>query len=202
MKLLSSFSEAWFERDSTMINRENRACGSRFDCIRVFLLIALSISSGCQTNNEYAVMPPSLDSGAVSEVIQISRELDKQKYAGIVSAIDFHAGDYPIRDTVSHKGFSDNLLKEYLDNLETVGVLVNDKKVSQGRAYEELGFVIEKAWCNNDVRKYVDDSRKSDNISSDAKNSYSAFEEFARYCLIKDNKTCSDVDKEQMIEQK
>lgn len=169
--------------------------------MRTFVLIAGLISTGCQMNNQHATMPPGQEIGSGSEVLRISRELDKHKYAGVVSAIEFHPGDYPIRTTVSHKRFSDNLLKEYLGNLETVGVLVRDKTGSSSRAYEELGFVMEKTWCNNDVQKYVYDSRKSDNQSSNANDSYNAFEEFAKYCLSKDNKTCADMDKAQIVDQ-
>jgi hypothetical protein len=188
-------------RDSNMSNSEKRAVINWFDLIRILVLIAGLYLSGCQMNNQHATMPPNQDIGSTNDLLRISRELDKPKYAGIVSAIDYHAGDYPIRSTVSHKRFSDNLLREYLGNLEIVGALVRDKTVSTGRAYEELGFDIEKTWCNHDVREFIDDSRKADNQSSDAKNSYSAFEEFAKYCLAKDNKTCADMDKAQIVEQ-
>ena len=184
-----------------MSNSEKRADWNRFDFIRIFVLIAGIISTGCQMSNQHATMQPNQDIGSTNEILKISKELDKPQYAGIVSAIDYHAGDYPIRATESHKRFSDNLLKEYLGKLETVCVLARDGTVSPARAYEELGFEIEKAWCNHDVQKYIVNSRKVDNQSSDAKYSYSAFEEFAKYCLSKDNKTCSDMDKAQIVEQ-
>ncbi len=184
-----------------MSNAETRAGRNHFVFIRIVVLIAGVISSGCQMRNQHATVLPTQEIGSMSELSQISKELDKPKYAGLVSAIDYHAGDYSIRSTESHKRFSDNLLKDYLSNLERVGVMVRDKTVNQNRAYEELGFEIEKAWCNNDVQKYVYESTKGDKQSSDAINSYSAFEEFAKYCLLKDNKTCSDMDKEQIVEQ-
>jgi len=184
-----------------MGNSEDRAVINWFDLIRILVLMAGLYLSGCQMNNQHVTMPPSQDVGSTNEVLRISRELDKPKYAGIVSAIDYHAGDYPIRATESHKRFSDNLLKEYLGNLETVCVLVRDETVSPGRAYEELGFDIEKAWCNHDVQKFIDDSRKAADQFSDAIDSYRAFEEFATYCLAKDNKTCADMDRAQIVEQ-
>jgi hypothetical protein len=184
-----------------MNNSEKRADRNRFDFIRIFVLIAGIISTGCQMSNQHATMPSIQDIGSTNEILRISKELDKPKYAGIVSAIDYHAGDYPIRATESHKRFSDNLLKEYLGNLETVCVLARDGTVSPARAYEDLGFEIEKAWCNHDVQKYVYESRKGDIQSIDAVNSYCAFEEFAKYCLAKENKTCLDMDKGQIVEQ-
>lgn len=184
-----------------MNNSENRTCRNRFDFIPIFALIAGLISTGCQVRNQFATMPTNQETGSTNDVMEISKELDKPKFAGIVSAIDFHAGDYPIRNTDSHKRFGENLIKEYLGNLETVCVMVRDKTVSQDMAYDELGYEIEKAWCNKDVQNYVYDSRRVGNQSSEAINSYSAFEEFAKYCLAKDNKTCSDMDRAQIVEQ-
>ena len=149
------------EIDFLYSDSEKRADRNRFDFIRIFVLIAGIISTGCQMSNQHATMQPNQDIGSTNEILKISKELDKPQYAGIVSAIDYHAGDYPIRATESHKRFSDNLLKEYLDKLETVCVLARDGTVSPVRAYEELGFEIEKAWCNHDVQKYVFDSRKA-----------------------------------------
>lgn len=181
-----------------MGNSGNRASRNRFGLIRKFVLIGALSLTGCETN-QYATMS-SQDAGATSDVLRISRELDKPKYAGMVSAIDYHAGDYPIRSTSSHYRFSDDLLKEYLGNLETVGALVRDKTVSTGRAYEELGYETEKTWCNHDVQEYIYDARKAADQSSNAFDGYRAFEEFAKYCLGKDNKTCADMDRAQIVE--
>ena len=60
---------------------------------------------------------------------------------------------------------------------------------------------MEKTWCNHDVQEYIYDARKAANQSSDAIDTYRAFEEFAKYCLVKDNKTCADMDKAQIVEQ-
>jgi hypothetical protein len=184
-----------------MSKSEYRAGRNGLYFILIFALIAGLISTGCQMRNQYADVPPNQEIGSTNELMQISRELEKPRYAGIVSAIDYHSGNYPIRSSESHKRFSDNLLKDYLGELETMSDMVRDKTVSPGRAYEEMGFEIEKAWCNNDVQKYVYDSRRVEDQSSHAINSYSAFEEFAKYCLSKDNKTCSDMDKGQIIDE-
>jgi hypothetical protein len=182
-----------------MSNTKNHAGRKWFDFLRIFALMAGLITFGCQMRNQDITRPVEQEVGSMSEVLQVSRELDKPKYAGIESAIYYHHSDYPIRSTESHTRFSDNMLHEYLGNFETMGILVRDKIVNPNRAYEELGFDLEKAWCNYDVQKYVDDSRKADNQSTAAKKSYGAFEELAKYCLQKDHKTCSDMDKEQII---
>ena len=183
-----------------MSNSERRAGWNRFYFIRIFVLIAGLIAGGCQVRNHYATMPPSEETAPSNEIMRISKELDKPKFAGIVSAIDYHTCDYPIRTTESHKRFSNKLLREYLGSLDGACVLARDSTDNKVMAYEELGYEIEKAWCNKDLQKFIDDSRKADTQSPDARNSYRAFEEFAKYCLAKDNKTCADMDKGQIVE--
>jgi len=187
-------------KDFAMSDSESCAGRNRFDFIRIFVLIAGLIAGGCQMRSQHAVMPPIEETAPPSEIMRISKELDKPKFAGIVSAIDYHTCDYPIRSTELHQGFSNNLLREYLGNLDSACVLARANADNKVMAYEELGFEIEKAWCNNDVQRYIDDSRKGDNQSADAGNSYRAFEEFAKYCLAKDNKSCADMDKGQIVE--
>jgi hypothetical protein len=68
--------------------------------------------------------------------------------------------------------------------------------VSPIMAYNELGYELVKAWCNNDVQNYISDKRKVGNYPSGADASYRAFEEFAEFCLLMDKKTCLDLDEE------
>ncbi len=161
------------------------------------MLIAALALAGCQT---VPIMPPDRATEPANEIERISRELDKPKYAGIISAIDYHRADYPIRTTTGHKRFSDALLKEYLDKFEEVGVLTRDKAVKPDIACEELGFELAKTWCNNDVRNFINCAGDAANRSSGAC-SYSAFEEIAKYCLSKDNKTCQDMDNVKLLQQ-
>ncbi len=167
------------------------------DPVRVFVLVAALALTGCQTR---PIMPPDREMEPANEVERISRELDKPKYAGIISAIDYHPADYPIRTTKGHKRFSDSLLKEYLDKFEQVGVLTRDNTINPVVAYEELGFEMEKTWCNNDVQYFISCARAAANQSSE-EGSYSAFEEIAKYCLSKDNKTCRDMDNVKLLQQ-
>lgn len=168
--------------------------------LRIFVLIGGLIAAGCQMRNQNSTMPPIEETAPANEIMRISKELDKPKFAGIVSAIDYHTCDFPVRTTESHKRFSNNLLSEYLGNLDSACVLARDNTDDKVMAYEELGYEVEKAWCNKDVQNFIYDSRKGDHQSANASNSYRAFEEFAKYCLAKDNKSCADMDKGQIVE--
>ncbi len=181
-----------------MGDREDRACRNRLYFRSIVLLVAL-IATGCQVSGRQTTMAEDREDGYVNEVTRISRELDKPEYAGIISAIDFHAGDYPIRTTASHQRFSDSLLNDYLGHFEKAGALVRERAANPVMVYEELGYEMEKAWCNNDVREFINSARNSGDPA--ANNSYGAFEEMARYCLSRDNKTCPDIDRMKLLPQ-
>jgi hypothetical protein len=51
------------------------------------------------------------------------------------------------------------------------------------------------------VRNFIEHARNAANQSPGASGSYSAFEEIARYCLAKDNKTCLDMDNVKLLQQ-
>ena len=124
-------------------------------------------------------------------VLKISDELDK-KYSKIMSAIDDHESNYKLL----HKRFSEKQLEDYISSFETLGNLVKEEVITKEMAYNELGYDLEKAWCNQDVRKYINDSRKDDNNISGPNAFFIGFEEMAKYSLSRDKKTCSDMDQE------
>jgi len=188
------------KRDAAATTRSRAGTGHIYNMLAL-ALVAASIVTGCQTGNPHTSMPAEAGYVTENEAILISRELDKPRYAGIVSAIEYHPGSYPIRARAAHGGFDDLLLKDYLDNLEKASVLAREGKVNPVLVYEELGFELEKAWCNNDVRRYIDEARKTGGSASDATAGYGAFEEIAGYCLRRDNKNCSDMDREPMLQQ-
>ena len=179
----------------------SRAGAGRICDMLALVLIAAAVVTGCQTGNRHASTPAEAGYVTENEAILISRELDKPRYAGIVSAIEYHPGSYPIRARAAHGGFDDSLLKDYLDNLERAGVLAREGKVNPVLVYEELGFELEKAWCNDDVRSYIDEAKKTGGPASAATAGYGAFEEIAGYCFRKDNKNCSDMDREPLLQQ-
>lgn len=71
-----------------------------------------------------------------------------------------------------------------------------DNVISAEMAYNELGYEMEKAWCNEDVRNYIEHSRTVDKNKSGPNAFYIGFEKLAKYSLGRENKTCPDMDKE------
>ena len=82
-------------------------------------------------------------------VLGIDDELDKNKYKKIISAIENHKSNYKLLP----KRFSEKQIDDYISTFETLGNLVKEGVVRQEMAYYELGYNLEKAWCNKDVRK-------------------------------------------------
>jgi hypothetical protein len=182
-----------------MSNAKNCNAGSRFYLIKILALVAGFICTSCQSINQNHTPRASSEIASAHFVMQISRELDGPEFAGIVSAIEYHPGNYPILSSNSHSRFSENLLDEYIGHFERVGVHVRNGMVNPIMACNELGYELLKAWCNNDVQTYVNISRKADADCSGSEACYGAFEELARFCMLKDNKTCSDIDGELVI---
>lgn len=125
-------------------------------------------------------------------VLGIDDELDKNKYKKIISAIENHKSNYKLLP----KRFSEKQIDDYISTFETLGNLVKEGVVRQEMAYYELGYNLEKAWCNKDVRKYINDSREADKNISGSNAFYIGFEEMAKYSLSRDKKTCIDMDQE------
>jgi hypothetical protein len=124
-------------------------------------------------------------------VLKISDKLDN-KYSKIMSAIDNHKSNYKLLP----KRFSEKQLDDYISTFETLGNLVQQGVISKEMAYYELGYDLEKAWCNQDVQKYIKDSREADKNMSGPNAFYMGFEEMAKYSLARDKKTCSEIDQE------
>jgi hypothetical protein len=129
-------------------------------------------------------------------VLKVSDELGKDKYTRIMYAIDDHDGSFKIKRSKGYKGFSDHEIEDYIGNLETLGNLAEDSMVVERMVYNELGYEIEKAWCNRDVYQYIQEARKVDGARSGANAFYSGFERLAAYSLKRDGKTCADMDQE------
>jgi hypothetical protein len=133
-------------------------------------------------------------------VLKISDELSNSKYDNLRKAIDEHKRNYTILNR-----FSKVLVNDYLGNFEAIGNLKIDKIINGDMAYSELGYQIEKTWCNQDVNKYIKNNvfikltRNLDQNSSDSTvyngfGNYSGLKNLTIYCLSKDNIQCSDLD--------
>lgn len=124
-------------------------------------------------------------------ILQISNKLDGPDYNDIITAIEDNNSNYSLL-----KKFTYGQVEDYIGNFETVGYLIRDKLVDPTMAYNELGYDVEKAWCNKDVQKIITQAREDDKLSSGPAAFYSGFEELAKFSLAKDSKNCKDMDNE------
>ena len=125
-------------------------------------------------------------------VLEISKKMNSPRYDRILMAIEDNPGNYPL---IKKRITSDDV-EDYIGNFETVGNLIHDGIIDIDMAYDELGYDAEKAWCNRDVKRVIDEVRKVDRIKSGPNAFYAGFEKLATYSLLKDKKKCEDIDKE------
>lgn len=127
-------------------------------------------------------------------MLKIDDILYDQRYEKIMSAIEDNKGDYKLLNGK----FKVRLLDEYVGIFELLGNLVQDNVITNDMAYNDLGYDLEKAWCNQDVQKYIAHSRKVDKNISGLNAFFTGFENMAKYSLSRDGKTCSDMDEEEI----
>lgn len=129
----------------------------------------------------------------------ISNDLNTDRYRSITTAIGSYETLHPSNTQIlKDKGgqFTEADIDDYISKFDEIADLWRDNLVDEQMAYNEFSYSAEKAWCNNDVRNYIKDSRKADKIYTGNKAFYIAFEMMTRRFLVIDGKTCSDLDKE------
>ncbi|MBI3589506.1 MAG: hypothetical protein HY093_03810 [Candidatus Liptonbacteria bacterium] len=165
---------------------------NNFDLIQTIGIVGGLIFTGCTLLIGIKTLQASNRIASANYVLQVSNVIDKPKYVGIINAIENNPGAYSI---LTH-GFKNNDIEDYFGNFETLGDLMIDNLVDPRMAYDELGYDLEKAWCNTDVQKVIKDARIADGIPSGQNAFYIGFESLAKFSLDRDHKTCLEIDKE------
>lgn len=163
------------------------------ECMDVLQVISIVLGIffvGYQIMNQSATLLDTKKINSANFVLKINDEIHSNKYAKLKSAIDGNKSD----SKILHNGFDDRLLDDYINNFETLGMLMQENIITGKMAYIELSYDIEKAWCNNDVKNLIGKLRKVDNNPSGPNAFYSGFEQLATQCLSRDKITCPDLD--------
>ncbi|MGD0280252.1 MAG: hypothetical protein ABSC11_13240, partial [Smithella sp.] len=107
-------------------------------------------------------------------------------------------GNYPIIKTKGHKGkYNTHQIEDYLGKFDTIGYLISENLIIGAMAYNELGYDVEKTWCNKDVYDYLIKIRQQNKHLTGEQAYFYGFEEFAKYSFSKDEiKSCSEIDEE------
>lgn len=113
-------------------------------------------------------------------ILKVSDELNKSEYDKIREAIDNNNNGYPIC-----RYFTDYQIDGYIGNFETLGNLAHENIVLKKMVYNELGYEIEKAWCNKDIQSYIREIREKDN-NFGPEAFYIGFQELAEFSLSRD----------------
>jgi hypothetical protein len=124
--------------------------------------------------------------------------LEQSRYDRITTDIQDHASNFPLvsrgKKGKTYKG-SDADPEAYISELDELASFVHDNLIIYKMAYQEFAYDIEKAWCNNDVRKIIQEARAKDK-STTAKDDpmYADFEKLANEYLTKEGQSCKDLD--------
>jgi len=163
-----------------------------FDTIQTMAIVLGLVFSGSAFLIQTKSLNASNQIASANYVLQISNKLDDSRYTNIINAIENNSSSY----SLFSKGFTQNDIEDYIGNFETLGDLARDNLVYPHMAYDELGYDLEKAWCNVDVQQDITQDRKADKILSGASAFYNGFEFLAKYSLNQDHKDCLAMDKE------
>jgi hypothetical protein len=118
-------------------------------------------------------------------ILDFGKYIDTDDDQSIRNAIEDHDENFPLLKKRGGK-FSDNDIEGYVGKFETIGDFDKRGIINHSMAYNELSYSIEKAWCNNDIKRHIDDVRRNDG----GRNSkfFVNFENLANSFLKKDNK--------------
>lgn len=154
---------------------------SWLDIIQSIVIIAGVIVALCQLDLQNRTLEATKEIESGKFILEFSRNIGSSEYSKISQAIEENNEKFPLLKSNGGK-FSDSDLEDYIGNFETIGELEKRKLIDQKMAYNEFSYSVEKAWCNNDVRSHIDETRQQ---SSDY---FINFENLARTFLKKDKK--------------
>ncbi len=116
-------------------------------------------------------------------VLQLDQRVYADKYDAIFDVIE-KASSTPVSQ------FGEKKIDYILSELETVGNLYQSGLIEKRMAYDMFSYDFEKAYCNMDIRSYIEKERKDDKSPIKF---FEGFEALAKIFMRMDNYTCADV---------
>ncbi|MFI5260227.1 MAG: hypothetical protein ACHQU0_00300 [Candidatus Paceibacteria bacterium] len=191
MSLLELKKQRQLFEENQKLTRHTRNLSYATVILAVGTIIATLTSYGAFiTQNETLQASNKIDSARY--VLKVSDEIGRSQYTNIINAIENNTSAFPLL----LKGFNQNDIEGYIGNFETLGDLSRDGIIDPSMANDELGYDLEKTWCNVDVQKIIKKDRVKDGTLLGKESFYNGFETLAIYSLNQDGKSCSDMDKE------
>jgi hypothetical protein len=134
--------------------------------------------------------------GAASATLSLKllETLEADRYKKLRDEIQMNNSSHALRKNRGGK-FQDTDIEQYIGNFEDIGYLVQGKVIDAEMAYNHFSYDVEKAWCNADVQRVVQEARKADkSITATSDPIYGKFENLARTFLTKERQSCKDID--------
>jgi hypothetical protein len=127
-------------------------------------------------------------------VYNIQNQSNDPQYDNITSAIEDHDENWPLLTPLGN--FTSSDIENYIGIYDSIGNLNNDKLIDMRLAYDEISYDVEKAYCNKDVMRDIEDIRKADNDLTSKNSFYYGFTTLAQDFFKMDHKNCQTLDKE------
>jgi len=127
-------------------------------------------------------------------VLKLRDTLIEDRYTKITGEIQDNDSTRPLLKNRGGK-FKDTDIEQYIGNFEDLGYLVQENVIDPEMVYNHFSYDVEKAWCNADVQRVVQNARKADkSITATSDPIYGKFERLAKNYLTKERQTCKDLD--------
>src|ERR1700730_3947745 len=92
-------------------------------------------------------------------------------------------------------GFKDTDIEQYIGNFEDIEYLVQENVTDPEMAYNHFSYDVEKAWCDADLQRVVQNARKADkSITATSDPIYGKFETLAKNYLRRERQSCKDLE--------
>ena len=150
----------------------------------LFVIIGV-IFAVCQLNIAVDTLKTTKEIESGKFIFDFGKYIDTKDDQSIRNAIEDHDENFHLLKKQGGK-FSDNDIEAYIGKFETIGDFDKRNLINHSMTYNELSYSVEKAWCNKDIRRHIDDVRLEDG-GRDSK-FFINFENLARSFLKRDKK--------------
>jgi hypothetical protein len=127
-------------------------------------------------------------------VLKLRDTLVEDRYTKITGEIQDNNSAHALMKDRGAK-FKDTDIEQYIGNFEDIGYLVQENVIDPEMAYNHFSYDVEKAWCNADVQRVVQNARKADkSITATSDPIYGKFETLAKSYLLRERQSCKDLE--------
>jgi hypothetical protein len=162
--------------------------------VGVIVAIGGVITAICGLSVATKTLKQTQGAASATLVLKLRDTIDEDRYKKITAEIQSNQSAHPLLKSRGGK-FEDVDIERYIGNFEDIGYLVQEKVIDAEMAYNHFSYDVEKAWCNADVQRVVQEARKADkSITATADPLYGKIERLAKEYLAREGQSCKDID--------